>query len=201
MAMRHPPKMNLWIAKGIILAAGIVMFAIRAPHGSRSYAVKVARSYKSRVEVVLLTLAWLGFFLPLVWAVSPAFSFADYPLRRGQFFAGVACLVVGLWFFHRSHVDLGTNWSVSLEVREDHRLVTHGIYRVIRHPMYSALFLYAIGQALVVPNWLAGPSYLVAMVILYTFRVNAEERMMLDTFGNEYAAYMAKTKRLVPGVW
>jgi protein-S-isoprenylcysteine O-methyltransferase Ste14 len=67
--------------------------------------------------------------------------------------------------------------------------------------MYAALFLYAIAQAVVVPNLLAGPSYLVAMIILYAFRVNAEERMMLDTFGNEYAAYMAKTKRLVPGVW
>lgn len=193
--------MNPWIAKTVILAAGIVMFAIRAPHGSRSYGLKVARSYKGRREVVLLTLAWIGFFVPLIWAVSPAFSFAEYPLRLGPLLAGVACLVVGLWFFHRSHVDLGTNWSVTLEVRENHRLVTHGIYRFIRHPMYGALFLYAIGQALVVPNWLAGPSYLVAMGILFAFRIDTEEQMMLETFGDEYAAYMAKTKRLVPGLW
>jgi len=193
--------MNPWIAKAVILTAGIVMFVIRAPHGSRSYGLKVARSYKSRREVVLLTLAWIGFFCPLIWAVSPAFSFADYPLRLAPFLAGVACLVVGLWFFHKSHADLGTNWSVTLEVRENHRLVTHGIYRFVRHPMYAALFLYAIGQALVVPNWLAGPSYLVAMGILFALRIGAEEHMMLETFGNEYAAYMAKTKRLVPGVW
>jgi protein-S-isoprenylcysteine O-methyltransferase Ste14 len=193
--------MNPWIAKAVILAAGIVMVAIRAPHGARSYRLKVARSGKGRREVVLLTLAWIGFFAPLIWAVSPALSFAEYPLRRGPFLAGVACLVVGLWFFHRSHVDLGTNWSVTLEVRESHRLVTHGIYRFVRHPMYGALFLYAIGQALVVPNWLAGPSYLVAMGILFAFRVGAEERLMLETFGNEYTAYIAKTKRLVPGVW
>lgn len=193
--------MNPWLAKGVILAAAIAMFVIRAPHGSRSFGLKVARSRKGRREVFLLTLAWIGFFVPLIWAVSPIFSVADYSLRLGPLLAGVVCLVVGLWFFHRSHVDLGTNWSITLEVRENHQLVTHGIYRSVRHPMYAAIFLYAVGQVLVVPNWLAGPSYLIAIAILFAFRVGAEERMMLETFGDEYEAYMSKTKRLVPGVW
>jgi protein-S-isoprenylcysteine O-methyltransferase Ste14 len=53
----------------------------------------------------------------------------------------------------------------------------------------------------VIPNWVAGPSYLVAFGILVVFRVRAEERMMLDQFGDQYEAYMARTKRVVPGVW
>jgi protein-S-isoprenylcysteine O-methyltransferase Ste14 len=108
---------------------------------------------------------------------------------------------VGLWLFHRSHVDLGTSWSITLELRKEHRLVTEGVYRRVRHPMYSALLLYSLGQALALPNWVAGPSYLVAMGALFAFRVGPEERMMLAAFGPEYAAYMARTKRLVPGVW
>jgi protein-S-isoprenylcysteine O-methyltransferase Ste14 len=67
--------------------------------------------------------------------------------------------------------------------------------------MYAALFLYSIGQALVVPNWVVGPSYLVAFGILFAFRIGAEERMMLETFGEEYAGDMTKTKLLVPGIW
>jgi protein-S-isoprenylcysteine O-methyltransferase Ste14 len=67
--------------------------------------------------------------------------------------------------------------------------------------MYAALFLYSIGQALVVPNWVVGPSYLVAFGILFALRIGAEERMMLETFGEEYAGYMRKTKLLVPGIW
>jgi protein-S-isoprenylcysteine O-methyltransferase Ste14 len=153
------------------------------------------------VEVLLLALAWLGFLIPLVWIASPAFSFAEYPLRAGALVAGIACLAVGLWFFYRSHADLGTNWSITLEVREQHRLITDGIYRRIRHPMYMALLLHSVGQALVIPNWVAGPSYLITMGILFAFRFRAEERMMLDQFGDQYAAYMARTKRLVPGVW
>jgi protein-S-isoprenylcysteine O-methyltransferase Ste14 len=148
-----------------------------------------------------LVLAWVGFFVPLIWVVSPAFSFAEYPLRTGPLVGGVTCLVIGLWLFYRSHADLGTNWSITLEVREQHQLITQGVYRRIRHPMYLALVLYSVGQALVIPNWVAGPANLTAFAILLALRVRAEEKMMLEGFGDEYAAYSARTKRLIPGVW
>ena len=193
--------MNPWTAKATILIASAVMIAIRAPHGQRSRGVKVVANRKGTIETVLLTVAWLGFLVPLIWIASPAFSFAEYPLRAGPLVVGIACLAIGLWFFHRSHADLGLNWSITLEVREKHRLITEGVYRRIRHPMYMALLLYSIGQALVIPNWVVGPSYLIAFGILFAFRVRAEERMMLDQFGNEYLKYTARTKRLVPGVW
>ena len=193
--------MSPWFGKAIILASSIAMVVIRAPHGQRSRGVKVVRSARGALEIVLLTLAWLAFFVPLVWVAAPVFAFADYPLRLLPLLAGVVCLAVGLWLFARSHADLGTNWSLTLEVREKHELVTRGVYRTVRHPMYSALLLYSIGQALVVPNWIAGPSYGVAMVLLVGFRLGPEERMMREEFGEEYEAYMARTKRLVPGVW
>ena len=193
--------MNPWIARVSILAASIAMVMIRAPHGSRSRRVAVARSHKGTTEAVLLTLAWAGFFTPLIWVFTPLLAFADYPLRPLPFVLGVVALIIGLWLFHRSHADLGTNWSVTLELREQHRLVANGVYRRIRHPMYASLFLYSAGQALALPNWIAGPSYLVAFGVLFMFRLQAEERMMLEQFGAKYEAYAARTKRLVPGVW
>jgi protein-S-isoprenylcysteine O-methyltransferase Ste14 len=193
--------MNPWIAKAVVLAGTVVMMAIRAPHGRRSRNVKVAKSHKTPLETGILVLAWVGFFVPLIWVASPAFWFAEYPLRTVPLLAGVICLVMGLWLFYRSHADLGTNWSLSLEVREGHRLITHGVYREVRHPMYSALALYSVGQALVIPNWVAGLSNLVAFAVLFALRVGAEERMMAQQFGNEYAAYTARTKRLLPRVW
>ena len=193
--------MNPWVAKAVVLAATVVMMAIRAPHGHRSRRVKVAKSHKTPLETGLLVLAWVGFFVPLIWVASPAFWFAEYSLRTGPLVAGVMCFVIGLWLFYRSHADLGTNWSITLEVREQHRLITQGVYRRIRHPMSSALVLYAVAHALVIPNWVAGPSNVVAFAVLFALRVRPEERMMLEQFGDEYTAYMARTKRLVPGVW
>jgi protein-S-isoprenylcysteine O-methyltransferase Ste14 len=195
------PALDPWIAKALILAASVVMIAIRAPHGQRSRGVKIARDCKGPKEVVLLGVAMLGFFVPLVWVVSPAFAFAEYALRPAPLLAGAALLAAGLWLFHRSHADLGTNWSITLQVRERHTLVVHGVYRRVRHPMYSALLLYSLGQCLALPNRVAGPSYLVAFGILFAFRLRHEERMMLEQFGDHYAAYMARTKRLVPGIW
>jgi protein-S-isoprenylcysteine O-methyltransferase Ste14 len=193
--------MSPWFGKGIVLASSIVMVIIRAPHGQRSRTVKVVRSRRGALEIVLLTLAWLAFFVPLVWVVAPVFAFADYSLHPVALSVGVVCLAVGLWLFARSHADLGTNWSITLEVRERHQLVTQGMYRAVRHPMYSALLLYSIGQALVVPNWIAGPSYGVAMALLFACRVGPEERMMLEEFGKDYETYIGRTKRLVPGIW
>ena len=72
---------------------------------------------------------------------------------------------------------------------------------VAKAVILAAFVLYSIGQALVLPNWVVGPSYLVAFAILFVFRVHAEERMMLEQFGSEYEAYMRRTKRLVPRVW
>ena len=194
-------QLDPWIAKAVILAATVSTMAIRAPHGRRSRTIGVVQSRKNAREVVLLAFAWIGFLIPLIWVVSPAFSFAEYPLRLVPFVGGVVCLIAGLWWFYRSHADLGANWSVTLEIRENHRLVTHGIYQSVRHPMYLALFVYAMGQALVLPNWVAGPAYLLVVAILYAFRVGPEEKMMLETFGDEYKSYAKKTKRLVPGVW
>jgi len=199
--------MSVWLAKAMILASSLAMIVIRAPHGQRSLRVKVIKSRRGRLEAFLLTLAWVAFFVPIFWAlssfwgVSPILAEADYALRPVAFAAGVVALVAGLWLFARSHADLGTNWSLTLEVRENHRLVTDGVYQRVRHPMYLALIVYGIGQALVVPNWIAGPSYLVAMVLLFALRLGPEERLMEEEFGESYRDYVKRTKRLLPGVW
>ena len=102
--------MNPWVAKALVLAGAVVMIAIRAPHGRRSRTVTVAKSHRTSLETGLLVLAWVGFFVPLIWVASPIFSFAEFPLRTSPLVAGAMCLVIGLWLFYRSHADLGTNW-------------------------------------------------------------------------------------------
>ena len=194
--------MSPWVAKAITVVAIIALVVIpHRLHGQVSGELKVVRSLKGPQEVVLLALLSFGFLLPILWIATPLIGFADYALRPIPFIAGALCYAVGLWLLHRAHADLGANWSISLEIREGHQLVTRGIYRSIRHPMYLALLLYSAGQALVIPNWVAGPAYGVAFALLFASRIGPEERMMRDEFGKEYEEYRTRSKRLIPGVW
>jgi protein-S-isoprenylcysteine O-methyltransferase Ste14 len=189
------------VAKALVVLSILLMAAVRAPHVRRSVRVPVRASRRGMRDNFLVALVSLGFVLPLVWLATSALSFADYPLRVPALAAGCAAYAAGLWLLDRSHADLGTSWSNTLEIRQDHRLVTEGVYRRVRHPMYVALLLHGVGQALVLPNAIAGPSFLVAFAFLVAGRLGPEERMLEDSFGAEYRDYTARTRRLIPGIW
>src|SRR5579863_2414876 len=191
--------MHLWIAKATLILGIVAVVAIRAPYGRRSSQIKVIKSKRGALEIALLSGMWLGsVILPILWVSTPLFSFADYPLHPAQYAAGVVLFSLGLWLFYRSHVDLSTNWSVSLDIRENHTLITSGVYRRLRHPMYSAILLQAVGQALIVPNWIVGAFYLCAFTLMFSFRVGPEEEMMLQQFGDRYEIYRRESHRLIP---
>ena len=103
--------------------------------------------------------------------------------------------IVMLW---RSHADLGRNWSATLHITGEHSLVTGGVYRHIRHPMYTAHLLWAVAQGLLLSNWLAGWAFFVLSIPLYVIRIPKEEQMMLERFGEEYSAYKSRTGMLIP---
>jgi protein-S-isoprenylcysteine O-methyltransferase Ste14 len=78
--------------------------------------------------------------------------------------------------------------------------VTNGVYRRARHPMYTAIFLFAIAQGMLLPNWLAGWAGLATFALLYLSRVGNEEGMMREAFGTDYETYMQRTGRLCPRI-
>ncbi len=193
--------MNPWFAKSIVLVASLAIIVVPAFVHRRDGKANVMKSRRGPLESVLLALTSVGFVVPLVWVVVPVFAFAEYQLHPAALVVGSGLLATGLWLIYRSHTDLGTNWSITLELREKQKLVTHGVYRHLRHPMYLALLVYSAGQAVVLPNWLAGPCYFVALTLLVVFRIGPEERLMLDEFGKDYEEYMSRTRRLIPFVW
>lgn len=193
--------MNPWFGRGAFLAIFVLSILIRAPHDTRRKEVKVVESRRSVLEIVLLAAVAIGHgLLPLI-SLTPLLGFAEYPLHPGALAAGIVIGCAALWLFHRSHADLGTNWSPTLEVRQGHELVTRGVYARIRHPMYAAIFLIVLAQALLVSNAVAGPAGFVAFALMFLLRFRKEERMMVEKFGQQYLDYAARTKRLIPGVW
>ncbi|MEM6348872.1 MAG: protein-S-isoprenylcysteine O-methyltransferase [Bacteroidota bacterium] len=184
--------MVFWVATGII----------RYPHGQRQKKNQIRTDNKDALEKTLLAGATIGIaILPLLYVFTPIFSFADYQLPLWINVLGLALAPLTLWLFWRSHKDLGLNWSASLEVREEHSLVTNGVYKSIRHPMYTAIWLWGLLQACLLPNYIGGFSTLIFFGILYFLRVGKEEKMMQQTFGEEYRQYMKQTGRIFPHFW
>jgi protein-S-isoprenylcysteine O-methyltransferase Ste14 len=192
---------NPWYAKAVVLLAGAAIGILRAAHSYQRPRDPVSSRRGGAREAVALSASFVGFVVPMFWVWTSWLDFADYELRLAPLMAGAVLLAAGLWLFHRTHRDLGRNWSARLQILESHQLVTGGVYRRVRHPMYLALLLFGIGQAAVVPNWIAGASCLVGAVLLFVLRIGPEERMMRERFGRDYEAYAARTNRLVPGVW
>ena len=182
----------------IFLAGFIVGSVMRKVYTFRARGSKTANRRKSVLDIVLIIAGGVGLAAPLFYLFTSWLDFADYDLPGWLGWVGTAVFAGALLLLWRSHADLGRNWSATLKVREGHTLVTAGVYRYMRHPMYSAHWLWAIAQALLIENWLAGLALLVTFLPLCLIRIPREEEMMLESFGEEYRQYMNHTGRLIP---
>ena len=149
----------------------------------------------------LATLWGVSILLPLLFIFTEWLDFADYDMPVWVGWSGILLFITAIWLLWKSHVDLGKNWSATTVIRVEHTLVTSGVFRSMRHPMYAAHLLWGIAQILLIHNWLAGFASLVIIVPLYLLRVPREEQMMLAQFGEKYRSYMDRTGRIIPRFW
>jgi protein-S-isoprenylcysteine O-methyltransferase Ste14 len=179
----------------------IAWYVIRFPYERKAKRTAVRTSLRDLRERAILAIGFLGLLVvPAIYVATGFPAVAERPFSPAVALVGIAALIAALWLFLRSHAELGRNWSISLELRGNHRLVQTGIYRFVRHPMYSSFFLLGLAQFLLLPNWVGGGAGLIGAGILYAFRFRREEKMMLESFGDDYRSYMQQTKRLVPWV-
>lgn len=189
-------------AKAAFVLLVLGWYAIRFPHARRAQLTPIVRGGRDVREMALMVVSASGLgVLPLLFVWTRWFRFADYPFHPVQAWFGILVAMASLVAFYLTHRELGRNWSVSLDVREHHTLVTGGVYGRVRHPMYTAFWLWAVAQALLLPNWIGGMAGLVGFGILFAGRVAREERMMIESFGDEYRAYMGRTYRVIPGIF
>jgi protein-S-isoprenylcysteine O-methyltransferase Ste14 len=172
---------------------------------------KETRTYERRRDVVIQDLSAIAWAIPMLlyllvpsWRTWAAFSslpvLSNFSVFPG--FAWVSWIGVGIGAFSLVllvwvHRTLGEFWTATLEVKPGHKLITHGPYGRIRHPMYTASALFMFSTGLIATDWIILlVSALTLLVVLK--RIHSEERLLIEHFGNEYRKYMKRTGRLLP---
>jgi len=155
----------------------------------------------NKKERVLLIFVGIGFLLlPFIYVFSTWFSYFDYNLPKWLGFPSALLYFFGVWLFFRSYTEMGVQWSPGSRTGEGHQLITTGVFKWVRHPMYAAYAIIAVDQFFMLQNWLVGPAFLVLSVPFYLHRVKREEQHLINYFGDEYHIYSTQTNALFPKI-
>ncbi|MFO7941432.1 MAG: isoprenylcysteine carboxylmethyltransferase family protein [Bacillota bacterium] len=175
----------LWWAEFVIFPSR--MDSRRKSNGSHTYRlILVAVSFTVGVSLIL---HFLG-----IGRISAAFV----PAART---AGLTMYTSGLILRYWSSIILGREFTRGIEVSEEMRLVTSGPYRLLRHPLYLGLMLLTLGVPAFLGNILGFLIGSGVMFISLARRVEAEERQLLATLGDEYARWIRGRYRLLPFIY
>lgn len=186
----------------VFLTGLIVYYVLFTVHRWQNKQSRITDRRLTGIDALLMILAFIGdTLIPLLYLFTPWLDFVDYHLPIWAGWVGAALFAAALWLVRRSHADLGRNWSPMLQIRHEHSLVTHGVYRYVRHPIYAAIWLSGVAQALLLQNWIAGLARLAFFLPVYLHRVPREEYMMLEHFGEAYHLYRNQTGRVIPQLW
>jgi protein-S-isoprenylcysteine O-methyltransferase Ste14 len=136
--------------------------------------------------------------LSVAWAINPSWiAWSTLPLPLWLRWAGVAFGLVAVGLGYVAHRTLRTSYIATLKTLDPHRLVLQGLYRWVRHPMYTSFFALLATSALLTASWLVG-GLGVVYSLLIVGRVAEEEGMLLDYFGEDYRRYMRHAGRFLP---
>jgi protein-S-isoprenylcysteine O-methyltransferase Ste14 len=114
--------------------------------------------------------------------------------------AGVVLCIAGLAFSIWARVTLGRNWSGAVTLKEGHELIERGPYRLVRHPIYTGLITMFVVTVIVLGH-VGGIVGALLVLVSFWIKLGDEEKLMLQQFPDQYAAYQQRVKRIIPCVF
>ena len=139
----------------------------------------------------------VGVLLSLVVISALAYhGLANLPLS--VVYVGLGLMFVGVALRQWAIAVLGRYFSTTIRVLDIHRVVSGGPYRLVRHPSYTGAVLTLLGLGLAGGSWEGVIAVVGTAAVVFGYRIHVEERFLVDQLGPEYAAYRARTKRLIP---
>lgn len=117
----------------------------------------------------------------------------------GAFFAlGMTLIALGLTIRVHSILTLNQFFTYSVTKVENQKIIETGLYKFIRHPGYLGQWMIFVGISTSLSNWLSILVMMMLVIVGYLYRIQVEERFMLEEMGENYLKYQARTKRIIP---
>jgi protein-S-isoprenylcysteine O-methyltransferase len=148
-----------------------------------------------RVIVVLFWSGWLAAWLSYALLRQASFESPSF------FYIGLALIACGALLRWWSIATLGRFFTVNVAIRTGHSVVTSGPYRLLRHPSYTGILMVFLGMGLCMGNTVSIAIIMLSTIVALLYRMRIEENLLLSGLGEEYRAYMSRTKRLIPGLY
>jgi protein-S-isoprenylcysteine O-methyltransferase Ste14 len=140
----------------------------------------------------------IALFLAFTVSFLPWFVISN---QRIALDAGTGLLIVGDLFRQYCIRILGKCFTAAVIVIADQPVIEDGPYHWVRHPGYAAVFIVFLGIGFALGNWLSLIIFFIEVCFVYRRRVIVEEKALLNTIGEPYRAYMARTKRFIPFIF
>ena len=198
--LRHPQPNQDWLVVASTL--GWVLFALYWSLAATNAPARDAESRASRrVHEILINAGYLMLlvpigFLPTLPFLQYRFVPASLPLKIIGLAVQTGSFALAVW----ARRTLGQNWSGRIEIKADHQLVRSGPYRLLRHPIYSAVFGMLTGTALAIGRVHALYA-IVIIAVAYWRKIRMEEAKLREAFGVAYEQYRLTTWALIPGLF
>jgi len=142
-----------------------------------------------------------GSILIAAWERTAYYPIIKQPLPPLSIFIGLTLFMIGVFLRHLSIKQLGKYFVTKVQVTDDHKLVTEGIYRLLRHPSYTGLIFGFLGLILFLQAGLAATLFILIGIPAYIYRIKIEEYALIKTFGEQYESYREKSYALLPLIY
>jgi len=185
---------------------GVLLLAFGISASFRKRARDEGGTIKRQEEGWGILIIRMGVSLPLLavillnvfWPFSLSWAKFDVPNWLQTAGAGLAILCLPLlWWVFRS---IGKNVSETVLIKDEHELVTSGPYRWVRHPLYGSALLLLLSISLVFGDWIILGYTLAGTLAFRLLVIPAEERQLLEAFGEDYECYQSRTRALLPWI-
>ncbi len=183
--------------KTLLLAIAAASLWLSQPAFSTQDTKSHQSSDRSSVLVILIMSSVSVAFAVSEWGYTDAHSSSSLGLTL----LGSTFLLIGITIRIWAIQTLGRHFTATATLVNDHKLITDGPYRFVRHPSYLGAFMAIIGCPIFLNAPIAIVVAVIAMSIAYYIRISVEEAMLTNYFGAVYTNYKKTTKRLIPYIW